>query len=209
MPRTYAEDTEPPQQALDRLRDGNRRFVAGEGSALRDWRPNLADGQRPFAIILGCADSRAPAEYVFDQGLGDLFVIRVAGNIVAPSLVGSVEYAVGNLGTRLVVVMGHTNCGAVAATVSTLEHGGQPESPHIQAIVDFISPHVRELFDGKDDRGSHDERIEQSERLNAIASAKELRDSSEYLQGLVKEGRIMIVPAIYELGTGRVNFLDG
>lgn len=208
MPRTYAEDTVPPAQALARLREGNRRFVAGEGSALRDWHPGLTEGQRPFAIILGCADSRAPAEYVFDQGLGDLFVIRVAGNIIAPSLVGSVEYAVGNLGTRLVVVMGHTQCGAVSATVHALEHGGQPESPHIQAIVDFISPHVRELFDGKDDHGTHEERIEQSERLNALASARELRNSSEYLRGLIEEGRIQIVSALYELATGKVTFLE-
>src|SRR5271155_4273080 len=110
MPRTFADDAVPPEVALARLREGNQRFVSGAGQALRQWHPGLVQDQRPFAVVLGCSDSRAPAEYVFDQGLGDLFVIRVAGNVVAPSLVGSVEFAVGNFGTRLVVVMGHTQC---------------------------------------------------------------------------------------------------
>ena len=120
MPRTFAPDSLTPEDALERLREGNRRFVRGDGNAVRRWQPHLIDGQQPFAVILGCADSRAPAEYVFDQGLGDLFVIRVAGNIVAPSLTGSVEFAASQFGTRLVVVMGHTQCGAVRATVRSL-----------------------------------------------------------------------------------------
>jgi carbonic anhydrase len=203
MPRTFPPDALPPQDALTRLRDGNLRFVAGEGNALRRWHPGLADGQSPFAVVLGCADSRAPAEYVFDQGLGDLFVIRVAGNIVAPSLVGSVEFAVSRFGTRLVVVMGHTRCGAVAATVDFLAHGGGPESRNLRSIVDRITPHVKHLFDAP---GDPQEILATAVRVNAEASARELRRASPFLQDLVDRGRIVIVSAVYDLDTGVVTF---
>src|ERR1700679_2891029 len=106
MPNVYSSEAVSPDDALTRLRGGNDRFVRGEATAVGKWRPGLASGQWPFAVILGCSDSRAPAEYVFDQGLGDLFVIRVAGNIVAPSLVGSGEFAASQFATRLVVVRG-------------------------------------------------------------------------------------------------------
>lgn len=205
MPRSFAPDALPPEAALARLREGNRRFVSGEGSAPRHWHPELTDGQRPFAVVLGCADSRAPAEYVFDQGLGELFVIRVAGNIVAPSLVGSVEFAVGSFGTRLVVVMGHTQCGAVSATVTALEHDGAPASKNVQSIVDRITPHVRHLFVGP---GDHESRLAEAVRTNALAAAAELRSSSPILEDLVGRGRIQIVAAVYDLATGVVTFLD-
>ena len=195
----------PADKALQRLREGNQRFVAGEGSALRRWVPGLAAGQSPFAVVLGCADSRAPAEYVFDQGLGDLFVIRVAGNIIAPSLVGSVEFAVGKFGTQLVVVMGHSHCGAVDATVSALEHGGAPISPNVQSIVDRIAPHVRDLIDLPCD---HQTRLATAVRVNALASARELRTSSPILEDLVARKRIMIVAAVYDLTDGKVTFVD-
>lgn len=205
VPRTFAPDSMPPEQALERLREGNRRFVRGEGSALRRWHPGLAEGQSPFAVVLGCADSRAPAEYVFDQGLGDLFVIRVAGNIVAPSLVGSVEFAASNFGTRLVVVMGHTLCGAVGATVHALEHGGVPPSANLRSIVDRIAPHVQHLFDSQaGTRASLSDAV----RVNAVASAQELRRASPQLQDLVDRGRVAIVPSVYDLETGVVTFLD-
>ncbi len=205
MPRTFAADSVSPQEALTRLREGNQRFVLGEGSALRRWHPGLVEGQAPFATILGCSDSRAPAEYVFDQGLGDLFVIRVAGNIVAPSLVGSIEFAASQFGTRLVVVMGHTQCGAVGATVHALEHGGAAESKNLQSIVDRISPHMTPLLEGA---LSHEERLSRGVELNALASASELRSSSPLLQELVQVGRVLIVAAVFELGTGTVRFLD-
>lgn len=205
MPRTFAPDALSPQDALDRLREGNARFVAGEGTATVAWHPGLTAGQKPFAVFLGCSDSRAPAEYVFDQGLGDLFVIRVAGPIVAPSLVGSVEFAVSNFGTRLVVVMGHTQCGAVTATVDALERGGVPASPNLKAIVDFITPHVRDLFD---EPREHDARVAEAVRANALATARELRESSSILRGLVDSGRVLIVAAVYDLASGRVTFLD-
>ncbi len=206
MPRLYAPDVLSPDEAIGRLLEGNRRFVAGEGRAVRQWHPGLTDGQWPFAVVLGCADSRAPAEYVFDQGLGELFVIRVAGNVVAPSLVGSVEFAAGKFGTRLVVVMGHTHCGAVEATVDALEHGGQPESPNLRSIVDRIAPHVQELFVGP---GAHEARVAAAVRANAIASARDLRDSSPTLHALVEQGRVAIVAAVYDLATGVVELLDG
>src|SRR5438132_1546377 len=131
-------------EALMRLQDGNRRFVA----SLADTAPALthtrrlalAEGQQPFAIILGCSDSRVPAELVFGQGFGDLFVIRVAGNIVAPSQVGSVEFAAARFGTRLVIVLGHTECGAITATIEELRQPTLHQSPGLRAIVDRIRP---------------------------------------------------------------------
>jgi carbonic anhydrase len=205
VPRTFAPDAITPEEALTRLIDGNRRFVSGEGNALRRWHPGLAAGQWPFAVVLGCADSRAPAEYVFDQGLGDLFVIRVAGNIVAPSLVGSVEFAASHFGTRLVVVMGHTQCGAVTATVRALEQQGQPHSTNIQSIVDRIAPQVTHVLDEVSDP---DIRVAAAVSANALASARELRRSSPLLTDLVKRGRVLIVAAVYDLATGNVSFLE-
>ena len=205
MPRTFAPDALSPEDCLTRLREGNRRFVVGDGSALRTWHPGLANPQSPFAVVLGCADARAPAEYVFDQGLGDLFVIRVAGNIVAPSLVGSVEFAVSEFGTRLVVVMGHTHCGAVAATVDALAHGRAPESGNLRSIIDRIAPHVEYLFETP---GEPAARLAAAVRANALAVARELRHASPPLQSLVDHGRVVIAPAVYDLETGVVTFLD-
>jgi carbonic anhydrase len=203
MPRTLALDSLEPELALLRLRDGNRRFVAGQETALRGWRPGLAEGQRPFAAILGCSDSRAPAEYVFDQGLGDLFVIRVAGNIVAPSLVGSVEFAVSQFGTRLVVVMGHSQCGGIAAALHAVDHAGVPESKNLQAIVDRIVPNLTDLPPASDP-----ERTRVATRKNAQASARGLVTSSPLLAELAGEGRVKVVASVYDLKTGVVEFLD-
>ncbi len=205
MPRTFAADSLTPDDALERLREGNRRFVRGDGNAVRRWQPHLVDGQHPFAVILGCADSRAPAEYVFDQGLGDLFVIRVAGNIVAPSLTGSVEFAASQFGTRLVVVMGHTQCGAVRATVRSLTHEDGPDSSNQKSIVERIAPHLQGMLETT---RSDEERMAQGVRINALASASELRSSSELLHKLVDKGRVRIVAAVYDLATGGVEFLE-
>ena len=205
MPRTFALDTVSPEAALARLVEGNRRFVTGEGEAFRRWHPALVEGQSPFAVVLGCSDSRAPAEYVFDQGLGDLFVIRVAGNIVAPSLVGSVEFAASQFGTRLVVVMGHTQCGAVDAAVHAAEHGGVPASKNLRSIVDRIAPHVDRVSLSP---GTHEEHVAEGVRANAIASARELPVASPLLRELVDRGRVVITAAVYDLATGVVGFLD-
>jgi carbonic anhydrase len=205
MPNTFAPDALTPDAALARLREGNRRFVSGDGNAVRQWQPGLVDGQQPFAVVLGCADSRTPAEYVFDQGLGDLFVIRVAGNIVAPSLTGSVEFAASQFGTRLVVVMGHTHCGAVRATVRSLTHEDGPDSSNQRSIIDRIAPHLQGVVETTLE---DEERMAQAVRINALASASELRSSSELLHGLVEKGRVRIVAAVYDLATGVVEFLE-
>ncbi|HEY2409031.1 MAG TPA: carbonic anhydrase [Polyangiaceae bacterium] len=205
MPNSLPPGAPTPDDALERLREGNQRFVSGHGTVINRWHPGLTEGQAPFAVVFGCSDSRAPAEYVFDQGLGDLFVIRVAGNIVAPSLTGSVEFAAGKFGTRLVVVMGHTQCGAVSATVTALEFGGPPESRNMLSIVDRIAPQVKHLLDQPYD---HETRLIHAVRANALASARELRSSSPVLRGLVERGQVRIVAAVYDLATGIVDFFD-
>jgi carbonic anhydrase len=201
----------PATEALTRLREGNRRFVEARGRHIRDReerRTDLLEGQEPIAIILGCSDSRVPAEIVFDQDLGDLFVIRVAGNIVAPSQVGSVEFAAARLGTRLVVVMGHSQCGAVAATLEQLRRPMETRSPNLRSIVDRIRPAVEGLLEtdaGKDPETLMAEAV----RANILASVEHLRRGSEILEGLVRSDGLSIVGAEYSLETGVVEFFDG
>jgi carbonic anhydrase len=187
--------------ALLRLREGNARFAAnarGPGSLLSaERRAALAIAQEPFAIVLGCSDSRVPVEIVFDQGPGDLFVIRVAGNIVAPSLIGSVEFAADRFGTRLVVVLGHSFCGAIAATLEQLHRPTASHSPNLRDIVDRIRPEVD---------GLEDER--EAMRANILASVQQLRHGSAIIEGLVGSNGLLIVGAWYELETGLVRFLE-
>ena len=201
------------QEALARLREGNRRFVSdirNRGTvASQTRRPSdLAAGQEPFAIILGCSDSRVPAEIVFDQGLGDLFVIRVAGNIVAPSQVGSVEFAAERFGTRLVVVLGHSNCGVILATLEELGRPSQDQSRNLRSIVDRVRPSVEALLatDLKHDR---DALVQQAVRANIRFSADHLRHGSEVLEQLIQRNGLLIVGAEYCLETGVVDFFDG
>jgi len=202
----------PARQALERLKDGNRRFVTGRldlGAAADEARRSeLVEGQEPFAVILGCSDSRVPAEIVFDQGLGDLFVIRVAGNIVAPSLVGSVEFAADKLGTRLVVVMGHSGCGAVQATLDELERPSASRSPNLHSIVERIRPSVEPLLETelKTDRPAL---VHHAVRANVRASANHLRHGSEVLERLIDTDGLLVVGAEYSLETGEVDFFDG
>ena len=197
--------------ALERLKLGNQRFVAGlrdDDNVSHHRRVQLADGQQPFAIILGCSDSRVPAELVFDQGLGDLFVIRVAGNVVAPSQVGSVEFAASVFGSQLVVVLGHTRCGAIAATLSELEQPQENQSPNLKSIVDRIRPSVRSLMDTPlaEDR---DSLIQHAVRANIQASVDHLSHGSQILEELIGEGKLTVVGAEYDLATGVVDFFDG
>jgi len=206
MPRTWDPSSLSPQQALQRLVDGNRRFrdTAAESRA-RAWSPKQADeAQQPFAIVLGCSDSRTPVEILFDQGFGELFVVRIAGNVVAPSGIGSIEFAAAQFGTRLVVVMGHTRCGAVTATVRALQTGLGPESKNIRSITDRIAPHVQGLVRP----GDTDAIIREAVRANVRASVDHLRHGSTLLEELVVAGRLAVVGAEYELETGAVNFLD-
>ena len=208
-------DPAPPTVALDalaRLREGNARFVAetlgrsGRTSASR--RRALVAGQNPFAIILGCSDSRVPAEMVFDQGVGDLFVIRVAGNIVAPSQVGSVEFAADQFGTRLVVVLGHSGCGAVRATLAELERPSEVRSPNLRSIVERIRPAVETVLEG--DAGADAEAlVGRAVRANIRASASHLRHGSQILEQLIQEDGLLVVGAEYSLETGAVAFFDG
>jgi carbonic anhydrase len=198
--------------ALERLRDGNRRFAADIPShdALTGHvrRSELVAGQEPFAIILGCSDSRVPAEIVFDQGLGDLFVIRVAGNIVAPSQIGSVEFAAERTGARLVVVLGHTMCGAVLATLEELERPQESRSQNLRAIVDRVRPSVEELLATA--RGyDSDALVEKAVRANIRASVNHLRQGSSILEELIQGDGLLIVGAEYSLDTGLVDFFDG
>jgi len=202
MPHTWDPDAPPPDQALARLVEGNRRFRDGVGTTRASpWSPELAKAQSPFAIVLGCSDSRTPVEILFDQGFGDLFVVRVAGNIVAPSVVGSIEFAASQFGSRLVVVMGHTRCGAVKATQHALETGNSSESKNIRSITDRIAPHIEELVHA---RAPEHEIV----RANVRASADHLRHSSRILEELVLAGRVQVVGAEYVLETGEVDFFD-
>ncbi len=199
-------------EALDRLREGNARFVADDADSTsvisQQRRKELVAEQRPFAIILGCSDSRVPAELVFDQGLGDLFVIRVAGNIVAPSQIGSIEFAADQFGTRLVVVMGHSSCGAVSATLSELQNATRAPSPNLRAIVDHIRPSVEGLLE-TDLRDKPDELIHQAVRANVRAAANHLRHGSRILEDLSRDDGLLVVGAEYSLETGKVDFFDG
>jgi carbonic anhydrase len=199
-------------QALERLREGNRRFVsdvrAHDTLVSQTRRREVAARQEPFAIILGCSDSRVPAEIVFDQGLGDLFVIRVAGNIVAPSQIGSVEFAAGRFGTRLVVVLGHSTCGAVLATLEELGRPSGDQSPNLRSIVDRIRPSVEPLLAtglGRDP----DALVRQAVRINIRVSADHLRHGSGVLEQLIREDGLLVVGAEYSLETGAVDFFDG
>jgi carbonic anhydrase len=200
----------PAPAALDALREGNSRFV-GEHSREPGGnarRRQLAAGQEPFAIILGCSDARVPAEIVFDQGLGDLFVIRVAGNIVAPSQVGSVEFAAEAFGTRLVVVLGHSNCGAVHATLQQLVRPRREQSRNLSSIVDRIRPAVEGLLERGPPRDP--QTLEQlAVRANIRMSADHLRHGSAVLEQLIHKDGLMVVGAEYSLETGVVDFFDG
>jgi carbonic anhydrase len=202
----------PAHEALERLKAGNRRFVSevrGDDSLTsRSRRIELTAGQEPFAIILGCSDSRVPAELVFDQGLGDLFVIRVAGNIVAPSQVGSVEFAASLFSTRLVVVLGHSQCGAVQATLAELQQTADHQSRNLRSIVDRVRPAVESLLQS-DLRHDPAALLRHAVRANIRASVDHLRHGSEILEELIQNEGVRVVGAEYSLETGLVEFFDG
>ena len=200
------------QRALERLREGNRRFVASIGGDQMHLhlakRVELAQEQQPFAIILGCSDARVPAEIVFDQGLGELFVIRVAGNVVAPSQVGSVEFAASRFGTRLVVVLGHSRCGAVLATIEELQRPAENQSPNLRSIVDRVRPSVEGLLRTELKHDMHT-LVGQAVRSNVRTSVDHLRHGSALLEQLIRHEGLLVVGAEYSLETGVVEFFDG
>lgn len=192
-----------PAEALTRLKDGNQRFVAGKLQHPRQTakrRAELATGQHPFAIVLGCADSRTSPEVIFDQGLGDIFVIRVAGNVLNDETVASIEYAVDHLGAQLIVVLGHTRCGAIMAARETI--AAKAEAPgHIQSLVKAIQPAVEATTGGD---------VEATAKANVLNVVQALRDSAPILKKMVVAGTISVVGAHYDLDTGAVEFLkDG
>lgn len=195
-------------EALARLKEGNARFVSNvrsiEALTSQSNRDALLRGQAPFAIVLSCSDSRAPAELLFDCGLGDLFVVRVAGNVVAPSLVGSVEFAAATFGTELVVVMGHTRCGAVNATLDALTKDTAALSPNVADIVSRIEPALRELTQTLEGEAL----VHAAIRANVRSSADHLRHGSRVLEERVEQGRLLVVGAEYALETGQVDFFD-
>jgi carbonic anhydrase len=197
--------------ALERLRDGNRRFISDEVSeevsAIRKHRAGAAAPQSPFAIILACSDSRVPTELIFDQGIGDLFVIRVAGNIVAPSQIGSIEYAAKQFGTRLVIVLGHSNCGAIIATLRELALKESHRSPNLRAIVDRIRPALdsvlEEYYDAEDEAV-----VASCVRANVQASVDGLQHGSLILEKLIEAKELNIIGAEYSIETGYIDFFE-
>jgi carbonic anhydrase len=205
MPKTWDPSSLEPDAALQRLKAGNQRFIEGTGTPRGGFdAQKMAAAQRPFAIVLGCSDSRTPVEILFDQGFGDLFVVRVAGNIVAPSIVGSIEFAASAFGTRLVVVMGHTGCGGITASLQAIATGQGPESKNLRAITDRIVPHIEPIAR----RGTGMEAHREAVRANVRASVDHLRHGSQILEELVMKGRVQVVGSEYELESGRVTFFD-
>ncbi len=201
----------PPLEALRRLIEGNRRYLNGVRSvsalASQLQRGELLHGQNPFAVVLCCSDSRAPAEILFDQGLGDLFVIRVAGNVVAPSGIGSAEFAAATFGTSLVVVMGHSSCGAVKATLDVLRGQSEVASDNLRDIVDRIRPSAQTVLELAKD-AAPDEQLHQAVRANVRLAVDRLRHGSRILEDMVSGGQLSIVGAVYDLGSGYVDYFD-
>ena len=201
------------QEALELLKEGNTRYMDSltNTDPMMQRRPELVSNQDPLAIILGCSDARVPVEIVFDQGLGDLFVIRVAGNVVAPSQIGSVEFAAEKFGTKLVVVLGHSHCGAVTACVDALINPEQNYSPNLQSIVDRIRPSVYNLHELATANGQDvdaDELVDRSISANVRMSVSQLKHGSRALEDLTNSGQLLVVGAEYDLETGKVRFLD-
>lgn len=216
MPHTWDPRTPAPDEALRRLVEGNQRFhrkAAAPGwlaQARASYAEVAVEPQRPSAIVLGCSDARTPVEILFDQGLGDLFVVRVAGHVVAPSVVGSIEFAAAQFGTRLVVVLGHTQCGAIAATVHAIETQGGPESKNIRSITDRIAPNIEALVRAPNAGATgRADLLRDATRANVRAAANHLRHGSQLLEELVLAGRVAVVGAEYDLETGAVDFFDG
>ena len=199
-------------EAIERLREGNRRYVSGVRgiqslpSAAR--RAELTEGQSPFAVVLSCSDSRVPVEAVFDQGLGDLFVIRVAGNVAAPSQIGSVEFAVQHFGTPLVVVLGHSRCGAVKATLEIIRDDGAELPRNLQSIIDLVRPPLEELLETGASGGA-ETLIKDAVRANVCSAAKRLHQESGVLGPLVARGEVVVAGAEYDLHSGEVDFFHG
>lgn len=199
----------PAEQALRQLIDGNRRYVEGRARGTGKGRPSdLSGGQAPMATILGCSDSRVPLEIIFDQGPGDLFVIRVVGNIASPIPIGSIEYAASEFGTRLVVVLGHQNCGAVATALEQLRAPMPETSPHLEAILEHVRPALQ-VFSENPGREDVEGLLQRAVEANVIKQTEKLRAGSTVLRRLEREDGLLIVSATYSVENGAVEFLQG
>ena len=213
MPNSHLPRPKTAEQALEMLKQGNARFVENVQNPQSTLLASnaLTHVHEPFAIILGCSDARVPAEIVFDQGLGDLFVIRVAGNVVAPSQIGSVEFAAEKFGTKLVVVLGHSHCGAVTACVETLINPDQQFSPNLRSIVDRIRPSVynlHEIYTANGQDIDEQELINRGIKANVRMSVTQLKHGSRILEDAVNNSSLIIVGAVYDLDTGKVTFIE-
>ena len=205
------ETTTDPDQVVQDLKDGNVRFLEGRSvqssrASLKKLKEFAEVGQLPKAVVLCCSDSRAPVEMIFDQDIGDLFVIRVAGNIIAPSLVGSVEFAINAFGTNLVLVMGHTQCGAVTATLDHIENPQAIWSENIHDIVSRIKPHIYSI--AQVSGLNHEEKLTKAIWANVMASVNQLSHSSRFIEEHVHQGKIKIIGSVLDLSTGSVDFLE-
>lgn len=196
-------------EALERLKDGNLRFMSGLGGRDLDFenarRLELVEEQYPFAIVLGCSDSRVPLELIFDQGLGDLFVVRVAGNVVAPSQAGSIEFAAQRFGTPLVVIMGHSGCGAVEATIDEVLNPTASLSSNLEQVVNRIRPAVNTLLTVEPGI-SRESLSDRAVKANVASMTRLLIHESDLLKTMVEEGRLAVAGAEYSLETGLVDF---
>ncbi|HEY5623191.1 MAG TPA: carbonic anhydrase [Gammaproteobacteria bacterium] len=188
-------------EAVARLREGNQRFIVGEVPARLSDSPRDLTQANPFAIVLGCADSRVPVETIFSQGIGDLFVVRVAGHVAAKSQIGSVEFALRQWSSPIVVVLGHSLCGAMMATIEAVENGAEGLSPHLLKVVDLLRPSVEVTADAED-------RLDAAIRENVRGTMRLLVKRSKIISGLVREDRLKIVGAHYSLETGAVEFFE-
>lgn len=187
------------EEALKLLKEGNIRYAKGKlkhPHTDHSWRNSLASEQHPFAVVLSCADSRVVPELIFDQGLGDLFVIRVAGNVAKDKVLGSMEYAIKFLGTKLIIVLGHENCGAVKASLSNEDPGG-----HIGSIIEKLKPAV---YAAKRMEGDH---LENSIKVNAQIVSEEIKESKPILNEAYNSNELVVIPAYYNLSTGVVDFI--
>ncbi len=197
-------------ETLARLKEGNARFCACANKAGIESaaRAALADGQSPSAVILGCADSRVSPELAFDQGLGELFVVRVAGHVVAAAALESVELAVEQLGAKLVVVLGHTGCAAVRATLAEVQSPGTPAAEKLSAVIHHIKPPVEAVLSLRPE-ADQAAMMQESVRANIRHAAGQLREDSAVISTLVESGEVLVVGAEYSLETGAVEFIDG
>ena len=200
-----------PEDALLRLQEGNARFVSGDIASgpqhYRVSREQIVADQHPYAIVIGCSDSRVPVEIVFDQGLGDLFVIRIAGNVISKTQLGSIEFAALNFGARLVVVLGHTGCGAVTAAYAAVEGGEEQESENFRVLLDQIRPAVKRAIE-RDGSCAFPALIDRVGRENVRLAVDEIRNSSGIIRRLVDDEGLLVVGAEYSLATGAVAFFN-